>query len=59
MSLFLLGNGAPLAQLSFSSVISTVGITGLVLIVIAWLVLLAVWLTLRFVPNSRVGVVEK
>ena len=57
MSLFLLGFGANVAQLS--NVISTIGVTGLVLIGAAFTLLFAAWLTLRFIPNNSVGVVEK
>src|SRR5262245_24470150 len=57
MSFFLFGFGAPLAQIS--NVLSTIGITGLVLIGSAFALLFAAWLTLRFIPNHAVGVVEK
>jgi len=57
MSLLLLGFGAPLAQIS--NLISTIGITGLVLIGTVFALLFAAWLTLRFIPNHSVGVVEK
>ena len=58
MSLFLLGFGAPLAQ--FSNVISTVGITGLVLIGAALRARCSrPGSRLRFIPNNSVGVVEK
>src|SRR5688572_1152165 len=57
MSLFLLGFGAPLAQ--FSNLLSTIGMTGLVLIALAFTLAFAAWLTLRFIPNHAVGVVEK
>ena len=39
--------------------ISTIGITGVVLIGAAFVLLFAAWLTLRFIPNNAVGVVEK
>ena len=55
----LFGFGAPLAQTTLTNVISTLGITGVVLIGGAFVLLFAVWLTFRFIPNHAVGVVEK
>jgi uncharacterized membrane protein YqiK len=57
MTLVLLGFGAPLAQ--FTNLISTLGITGVALIATVFALLFAAWLTLRFIPNHAVGVVEK
>ncbi|HEX5105231.1 MAG TPA: SPFH domain-containing protein [Pirellulaceae bacterium] len=41
------------------SILQSVGITGLVLIVLSLKLLFLAWLTLRFIPNNYVGVVEK
>jgi len=57
MSLLLFGFGAPGALVT--DVVTTIGLTGIVLIVGAFKVLLLAWLTLRFIPNHSVGVVEK
>jgi uncharacterized membrane protein YqiK len=46
-----------LAQLT--NIITTIGTTGVVLIVAGGVLLFAAWLTLRFIPNNYVGVVEK
>jgi uncharacterized membrane protein YqiK len=57
MSLVLFGLGAPGAL--FTDVVTTIGVTGVVLIVGTLKVLLVSWLVLRFIPNHSVGVVEK
>jgi len=57
MTLFLFGFGATGALLT--DIITTIGITGIVLIGTAFTLLFAAWLTLRFIPNHAVGVVEK
>jgi uncharacterized membrane protein YqiK len=43
----------------FTSLITTLGVTGVVLIVVALKLAFLAWLTLRFIPNNCVGVVEK
>ena len=57
MSLFLFGFGAPGALLT--DIVTTIGITGVVLIVAALKIMFLAWLTLRFIPNHSVGVIEK
>ncbi len=57
MSLILFGFGTPGAL--FSDVVTTIGVTGVVLIIGALKLLVIAWLTLRFIPNHSVGVVEK
>jgi uncharacterized membrane protein YqiK len=42
-----------------SDIVTTIGITGIVLIVGTLKLLFLAWLTLRFIPNHSVGVVEK
>src|SRR6186997_2550528 len=53
----LLSFGAPLALIP--EAITTLGVTGFVLIVVAIKLAFLAWLTLRFIPNDCVGVVEK
>ncbi|HZL87869.1 MAG TPA: SPFH domain-containing protein [Pirellulaceae bacterium] len=48
---------APLAQLT--NIVTTIGATGVALIGIVVVLLVAAWLTLRFIPNHSVGVIEK
>ena len=43
----------------FTTFIQTIGITGFVLIVVSLKLSFLAWLTLRFIPNNYVGVVEK
>src|SRR5262245_40944122 len=43
----------------FTSLITALGVTGVVVIVVALTLALLAWLTLRFIPNNCVGVVEK
>jgi uncharacterized membrane protein YqiK len=57
MSLFLIGFGAPGAL--YADVVTTIGLTGVVLIIGALKLLVIAWFTLRFIPNHSVGVVEK
>ena len=57
MSLLFLGFGAPGAL--FTDVVTTIGLSGVVLITGGAAVLVIAWLVLRFIPNHSVGVVEK
>jgi uncharacterized membrane protein YqiK len=52
MSLLLFGFGV-------SDIVTTIGITGIVLIIGTLKLLFLAWLMLRFIPNHSVGVVEK
>ncbi|MCI0356891.1 MAG: hypothetical protein L0211_00195 [Planctomycetaceae bacterium] len=57
MSQLLFGFGAPGTLVT--DIFTTIGLTGVVLIVGTLKVLFLAWLTLRFIPNHSVGVVEK
>jgi uncharacterized membrane protein YqiK len=57
MSLSLLGQSAPGALVT--DVVTTIGLTGIVLIAAGIATVVVAWLVLRFIPNHSVGVVEK